>query len=160
MGLASFAPTFTPETLFMHNAFSQALSSCRRLKTLQCMVLSEEALQSDPAPLLLWFPTIRFADTLTNLFLLYNTLKQDDLITLISSVDLPGLRRLRFKVLAFNTTLFDALASKLTGLQELTVWAFSLICTLAGGIQVGVSSVSIPLIAFIATYFVIVDASL
>ncbi|TEB19151.1 hypothetical protein FA13DRAFT_83161 [Coprinellus micaceus] len=137
LGLADFAPTYSSQTLFAHHIFGQALSSCRGLKTLQCMFLSEEALQSDAAPFLLWFPTIKCADTLTNLFLLYNTLKQDDIIALISSVDLPGLRRLRVKVLAFNMTLFDALSSKLTGLQELTVWAFSLTCTLAAGIQVG-----------------------
>ncbi|KAJ3532530.1 hypothetical protein NMY22_g7705 [Coprinellus aureogranulatus] len=134
--LKSIARLHTPETLFAHPLFSQVLSSCRTLKVLHCVVLSEDSLQNDPAPFLSWLPSLQCARTLTSLSLPYNTLNQADLITLVSSVDLSSLRRMRVKVQAFDMTLFDAFATNLPSLEALTINAYALFCTLADGSKV------------------------
>lgn len=125
----------TPETLLGHHLFAEAVPSCRRLKGLDCMLLAEDALQLDPTPSLQWFRTFKAAETLTSLSLQHNTLQQADLISLVSTVDLSGLRKLQVLVQAFDMGLFDVLSSKLPELEDLSMSAFSLLCKLAAGIQ-------------------------
>lgn len=129
---------YTPQTLFNHPLFRTTLPSCRTLKHLYCILLSEDSLQLRPAPFFSWLPLLKRSSALTKLSLPYNLFNQPDLITLISTTDLSSLRSLRLKVQALDMALFDAFAAKLPSLQDLTVCAYSLLCELADGSQVEV----------------------
>ncbi|TEB19150.1 hypothetical protein FA13DRAFT_489672 [Coprinellus micaceus] len=113
---------YTPSTLFSHRPFTEALQSCRMLKKLDCTLLGQDSFRlNDATPFLLWFPTLKSAQTLTTLHLRYNRFNQADIIKLVSSADLSSLRDLSIRCWSLNVTLFDIFADRLGSLQELRV---------------------------------------
>ncbi|KAJ3530935.1 hypothetical protein NMY22_g8363 [Coprinellus aureogranulatus] len=110
---------YTPSTLFRHQVFRQAISSCRALKTLHLKLLDRDSFQIDPVPFVAWFPTCKFSETITSLKLADNWFNLADLVKVVSSVTLPSLQELWIRCSPLTMTLFDVFAGNLRSLRVL-----------------------------------------